>query len=1082
VARTRYNTKRAILPAAVAAFAALAFTSTARAAESGDAEDIWSTQGAVELPTAGAVAGESVRKSETPKQAPTGEAGRRPESQRGPAAQPAPSLPLREAHAKAKEQPANRSADRERDEYRAAELRRQAREREADKRRRERDAQRRKLKAEKQRRDAEAARSTVSSARRFSKGPGRITTSLAVSSRRAGASKNSGGSPVRTALMVLAAIAAIGAVMYFLLFAGRDSREGGRRMKWTIGSKILSGYMVVILFVGITGGVGYWGITTVARNLVIVGDEVAPIVECANEMKLSLMTARNAMEEYKGATAAMASDDESSLAEITASYQRALDDFDVLAEAIMEGGSLADGTVVIRTSDRKLADLVQQSDRIHNDKFQAAASLMMRKGLDLIKAKKESGLAMEGMEALYDEVIADAGKVEGMISREIRERAKTGQIGAEAQAILLEEVPLADMANEIKIALAETRIALEEIVQMTDASEVADVEKRYREKIAQFDDCVEAILSGGNVGGVKVIATDNDAVRDAVRELDGDHTDFQKQADVLIARQLAMIKEMQNAEAAMNALDASGDDAAVLLTKVEETAGQGMTDAKDAGATAVTVSSTYVVVTLTIAVIFGVVIGVVLTRGITRPISAIVKVAQAIATGDLTQKVDVRTSDETGDLARTFNDMTDNLSNVVGQILNTSGQVRTASDDVSTTAQQSASGAQQQQQGVEQISSQAAEVSSQMEEVSSQIEEMASGVEQASATVDSQLEFVQRVSATMEEMGASVAAVSDNASKARDQGSGAVGEAQKGQEAVRDAMQGMDEISGTIGELATVIGSLGQRSNQIGEIVDTITGIASQTNLLALNAAIEAARAGEHGRGFAVVADEVRKLAERTAQATEEIETLVKGIQDESQNAVRSTELGIEKVSHGGELTKNVGNVLETIVGSIQDTSEAIQGILASAEEQSRAAKDVSGAVEELTGMSKQIAKGMSEQSKGAQQISQAVAQTAKAMEETSASVQEVSGVTNQVAAGAQEMASSAEELSAQADGLQDLMTQFTISNGGSGQQSRESATQSRKTRVGPGKRAGGSGGSGGSGGTGVWHAKRETTAASKDA
>ena len=194
------------------------------------------------------------------------------------------------------------------------------------------------------------------------------------------------------------------------------------------------------------------------------------------------------------------------------------------------------------------------------------------------------------------------------------------------------------------------------------------------------------------------------------------------------------------------------------------------------------------------------------------------------------------------------------------------------------------------------------------------------------------------------------------------------------------ATDGMEEISSTIDGLATVINSLGQRSSQIGEIVDTITGIASQTNLLALNAAIEAARAGEHGRGFAVVADEVRKLAERTAQATEEIESLVKGIQDESQNAVKSTDQGIEKVTQGGELTKNVGSVLDSIVGSSQDTSEAIEGILASTDEQSKAAKDVTGAVEELTGMSKQIAKGMSEQSKGAQQISQAVAQTAKAM------------------------------------------------------------------------------------------------------
>jgi methyl-accepting chemotaxis protein len=474
-----------------------------------------------------------------------------------------------------------------------------------------------------------------------------------------------------------------------------------------------------------------------------------------------------------------------------------------------------------------------------------------------------------------------------------------------------------------------------------------------------------------------------------------------------------------------------------------------------------------------------------IARGIANPIGLMVTAARRIAEGDLADKVEVSSRDEIGQLADTFNSMTENLNamadsalaiadgdltvsvtprsekdalgnafarmvgnlqNVVSQIITTSEQVRTASSDVSTTAQQSSAGAQQQQKGVEQISSQTGEVSSQMEEVSSQIEEMASGIEQASATVDSQVEFVDRVSTTMEEMAASVQSVAENAGKAQEQGGNAVNEAQKGREAVEAATNGMQEISSTIDGLATVINSLGQRSSQIGEIVNTITGIASQTNLLALNAAIEAARAGEHGRGFAVVADEVRKLAERTAQATEEIETLVKGIQDESQNAVRSTEEGIEKVKQGGELTANVGTVLESVVGSIQDTSEAIQGILASADEQSKAAQDVTGAVTELSGMSKQIAKGMAEQSKGAQQISQAVAQTAKAMEETAASVEEISGITNQVAAGAQEMASSAEELSAQSDGMQELMSQFTISNGGGAASASRKAT--RQTQV----------------------------------
>jgi methyl-accepting chemotaxis protein len=392
-----------------------------------------------------------------------------------------------------------------------------------------------------------------------------------------------------------------------------------------LGAKIILGYLVLIVFVAITGAVGYRGIQVVARSLHTVGNEEAPVVDMANEMKLSLMVARNAMEEYKGATAALATDDAEGLEGIQKAYQQALSDFDIFAGAILEGATLQDGTIVIKTDNSALAGLVQQADQIHNEKFQAAAADMIKEGQALLRKNADRNDAMEEMEKIYDEVFADSGAVEGMISDEIAKRSAESNIGAEAQAILREEVPLADMANELKISLAETRIALEEIVQTNDLAEVDNIEKRYQEKIAEFDQNVGAILKGAQIDGTTIVATDNDAIRAAVEELDGDHTDFQKAADKLITATRAMITASYAADAAMSKLDAYGDEAGLLLDKVEQAAGREMTAAKEQGASAVSISVTSIIATVAFALVTGILIGIFLTRSITKPINRIVE-------------------------------------------------------------------------------------------------------------------------------------------------------------------------------------------------------------------------------------------------------------------------------------------------------------------------------------------------------------------------------------------------------------------------------------------------------------------------
>jgi methyl-accepting chemotaxis protein len=428
------------------------------------------------------------------------------------------------------------------------------------------------------------------------------------------------------------------------------------------------------------------------------------------------------------------------------------------------------------------------------------------------------------------------------------------------------------------------------------------------------------------------------------------------------------------------------------------------------------------------ALVYAAVLATFFSRGLSKSVQSVMGVATAMSAGDLTRRASVATSDEMADFARTFNDMSDRLSGMVNKVRSASEQVRASAEIVATTSQDAATGANQQQSGAAELTTQMADVSEQMESVASQMEQMASGVTQASATIDSQSQFVEHVSSTMEELSSSVAVVEQIARKAKDQGSATIAEAQRGRDAVDAAATSMDAISETIGKLASVIDGLGARSSHIGEIVDTISGIASQTNLLALNAAIEAARAGEHGRGFSVVADEVRKLAERTAAATSEIGELVAGIQAEARAAVETSEVGVDRVKRGSEVTGNVRSALNAMGLAVHDTVEGIDRILASTSEQSRAADQVQGSIKELAKMSRQMALGMTEQSTAAQNVTGLIAKAASATQTASGAVQQISSVADAAAGNAHLLAMAAQDMSRYAGALRELMQSFVIS------------------------------------------------------
>ncbi|MDP1994836.1 MAG: methyl-accepting chemotaxis protein, partial [Ignavibacteria bacterium] len=231
--------------------------------------------------------------------------------------------------------------------------------------------------------------------------------------------------------------------------------------------------------------------------------------------------------------------------------------------------------------------------------------------------------------------------------------------------------------------------------------------------------------------------------------------------------------------------------------------------------------------------------------------------------------------------------------------------------------------------------------------------------------------------------------------------------AKEGGKVVNETIAGMNRISEVVRKSAETVNELGKGSDQIGEIVQVINDIADQTNLLALNAAIEAARAGEQGRGFAVVADEVRKLAERTTKATKEIAVMIKQIQKDTGGAVESMNKGTEEVEKGKVLADKAGASLkEIIIG-----------------------------VEEVVDMSTQVAAASEEQSSAAEQISK--------------NIEAISSVTHQSAAGVQQIARAAEDLNRLTVNLQELTSGFTIDRtGGNGKSKTKSGLAVRANGV----------------------------------
>ena len=378
---------------------------------------------------------------------------------------------------------------------------------------------------------------------------------------------------------------------------------------------------------------------------------------------------------------------------------------------------------------------------------------------------------------------------------------------------------------------------------------------------------------------------------------------------------------------------------------------------------------TVTIVILIAAIIVGVAIGYPMIRSILRPLRLLGEAAGKIGEGDLRNKIEIKNQDEFGHLAGIFNKMIDSLQTLIRHVSDQSNTLAASSAELTASTEEN-------QKATNQI-------------VES-IQQLANGAEQQSAAVTNS-------SIATNEMQQNIQMISSIAENALNKARQTIQEVQVGDRTIQQAINQMQSISETVKSIEVAILNLGKRSNEIGQIVEAIKQIADQTNLLALNAAIEAARAGEAGKGFAVVADEVRTLAEQSATATKQIAEIISKIRFETNDAVEKMATGTEEVGKGILVMNEAGQKFVTIQENVMEVTNEIKEVSTTTTNMSKQSLLVSDATQAVQSLTNHTLEG----------------------------IQNISASTEEQLASMEEISASADELAIMADSLQQTIKKF---------------------------------------------------------
>ena len=447
-----------------------------------------------------------------------------------------------------------------------------------------------------------------------------------------------------------------------------------------------------------------------------------------------------------------------------------------------------------------------------------------------------------------------------------------------------------------------------------------------------------------------------------------------------------------------------------------------------------------------------------------NPLLSLRKTSEALAMGDVNQEIKVKSNDEIGDMAAAYAKVVDYmkemasittkiadgdlsvhikprsekdiLSNafsqmvarqreLIGGVKTAATSVAEASEHLSRASEQTARVTQQITNAIQQVAKGTTEQSASLQDIvvneqklSKAIEQMASGSQEQAASAEEADRMVKQVSV-------SVAQVLQNAQAGTEAWRSTAKSAETGARTTYETVEGMKKIKEAIDLVSLRVADLGERSKEIGSIVATIDDIAAQTNLLALNAAIEAARAGEQGRGFAVVADEVRKLAERASTATKEIAALISSIQGGVSEAAKAMGRGGKEVEAGYGLASEAGKALDDILERAQVVGKQVNQISAAAEELNALSGNMVSVIQQISRTIDENAAAAETMAESSSLVSGAIENLGGVAEENSASAEEVSASVEEMSAGVEEVLASAQSLAEMSEGLEKSVAAF---------------------------------------------------------
>jgi len=490
--------------------------------------------------------------------------------------------------------------------------------------------------------------------------------------------------------------------------------------------------------------------------------------------------------------------------------------------------------------------------------------------------------------------------------------SSVGEIGV---SIGEEQAPLSDAAMEIKLSAAEAHLKFEEIISGDNTEDINQVYGMLDQSIWYAN----AILSGGKNSEGTFVATRNPDVRAKINQTRTMLEHFKQSARVRYAKRNDQVGPGSDSDSAFDqeydAFIRTADEAEEALHLDMRTGTEALRSFSKKAELSMTTS-------MLIGVALALVVGLFMARSITRPIVRVAELSGRIASGDLAlasagnEDEASEGRNEVATLQRASRKMAERLRELVGEMQSGVSQLSTSTTQIASTAREAAAASTQQSVTVTEVSATMDEIQTTSQAAAKSAQEVVSSAERAAATGQDGLKAVDRATVIM------------------------------------------SAIEERVREIAERILLLSEQNKQIGEIVETVNDLSEQSNLLAVNASIEAAKAGEQGRGFAVVASEVRNLAEQSKRATQQIRTILGDIQKATQTAVMSTEEGTKRTKDGLGAIKSVRDVITDLARTLEDSADRVRQIASNASQQASGIQQISEAVTDLARSGRENATG----------------------------------------------------------------------------------------------------------------------------